>query len=140
MSTTQIQPSAASQGAQLSTPGTTLAPSGNGLGENAFLQLMMDQLQNQDPLNPTDPTQYLSELAQFSQLEQETTIASSASATAGQASTASALALLGRTVAYTYGGSSQTGTVSSVQFGSSGPTLTVGSASGIPLSAITEAS
>ena len=33
---------------------------------------MMDQLKNQDPLNPSDPTQYLSELASFSSLEQET--------------------------------------------------------------------
>jgi flagellar basal-body rod modification protein FlgD len=35
-----------------------------------FLQLLVAQLKNQDPLNPTDGTQFLGELAQFQQLEQ----------------------------------------------------------------------
>jgi flagellar basal-body rod modification protein FlgD len=35
-----------------------------------FLQLLVAQLQNQDPLNPTDSTQFVSQLAQFSELEQ----------------------------------------------------------------------
>jgi len=135
MSTTPINSST------LSTQGTTLTPTSSGLNQNDFLQLMMDQLKNQDPLNPSDPTQYMSELAQFSQLQTETSIASSQATTASQSSAASALALLGRTVTYSdSSGASQSGTVSSVQFGSSGPTLTVGSISGVPLSAITEAS
>jgi flagellar basal-body rod modification protein FlgD len=37
--------------------------------ENMFLQLLVAQLQNQDPLNPADGTQFISELAQFQQLE-----------------------------------------------------------------------
>jgi flagellar basal-body rod modification protein FlgD len=35
-----------------------------------FLQLLVAQLQNQDPLNPTDSSQFVSQLAQFSELEQ----------------------------------------------------------------------
>jgi flagellar basal-body rod modification protein FlgD len=35
-----------------------------------FLQLLVAQMQNQDPLNPTDSTQFVSQLAQFSELEQ----------------------------------------------------------------------
>ena len=35
-----------------------------------FLQLLVSQLQNRDPLNPADSTQFVSQLAQFSQLEQ----------------------------------------------------------------------
>jgi flagellar basal-body rod modification protein FlgD len=131
----------------LSTSGTTYTPpatagstSTDGLGENDFLQLMMDQLQNQDPLNPDDPTQYLSELAQFSSLEQENSIATSAASQATQQSSSSALALLGHSVSYTdASGLTQTGTVSKIDFTSSGPTLTIGTASGITLSAITEA-
>ncbi len=43
----------------------------NGLAnENTFLQLLVAQIQNQDPLNPTDSTTFLTQLAQFSQLEQ----------------------------------------------------------------------
>jgi flagellar basal-body rod modification protein FlgD len=38
--------------------------------EQMFLQLLVAQLQNQDPLNPTDSTQFVSQLAQFSSLEQ----------------------------------------------------------------------
>jgi flagellar basal-body rod modification protein FlgD len=38
--------------------------------EQMFLQLLVAQLQNQDPLNPTDSTTFVSQLAQFSELEQ----------------------------------------------------------------------
>jgi len=37
---------------------------------NMFLQLLVAQLQNQDPLNPTDSTTFVTQLAQFQQLEQ----------------------------------------------------------------------
>lgn len=40
------------------------------LGKDAFLQLLVCQIQNQDPLNPQDDTQFVSQLATFSQLEQ----------------------------------------------------------------------
>jgi len=38
--------------------------------EQQFLQLLVAQLKNQDPLNPMDGTQFVSQLAQFSELEQ----------------------------------------------------------------------
>ena len=40
------------------------------LGRDAFLRMLMVQLQYQDPLNPTDSQQFSSQLAQFSQLEE----------------------------------------------------------------------
>ncbi len=58
-----------------SASGTTIssskssADSSNGLGKEAFLQLLVAQMKYQDPLNPTDNTQYISQLATFSQLE-----------------------------------------------------------------------
>lgn len=42
----------------------------NVLGKNDFLKLMIEQMKNQDPLNPMDGTQYAAQLAQFSSLEQ----------------------------------------------------------------------
>jgi flagellar basal-body rod modification protein FlgD len=39
--------------------------------EQTFMQLLVAQMQNQDPMSPTDPTQMVSELTQFSQLEQQ---------------------------------------------------------------------
>jgi flagellar basal-body rod modification protein FlgD len=123
------------------TSGTTFSNPSNNLGENDFLKLMMDQLQNQDPLNPSDPTQYMSELASFSSLEQETQIAGATSSAATQQATTSALGLLGHTVSYQdSNGVTQSGTVSKVDFTSSGPSLTVGAASGIALGSILEAS
>jgi len=40
------------------------------LDKNAFLQLLVTQLANQDPLNPTDDREFIAQLAQFSMLEQ----------------------------------------------------------------------
>ena len=40
------------------------------LDKDAFLNLLIAQLQNQDPLNPTDSTEFTAQLAQFSSLEQ----------------------------------------------------------------------
>ena len=43
---------------------------GSDLGKDAFLQLLVTQLQYQDPLNPMDNTQFVSQMAQFTSLEQ----------------------------------------------------------------------
>ncbi|MBZ5723569.1 MAG: hypothetical protein LAP87_01095 [Acidobacteriia bacterium] len=48
---------------------TTATPTPT-VDKNMFLQLMVAQLKNQDPLNPSDGTQFLAQLAQFQQLEQ----------------------------------------------------------------------
>lgn len=41
----------------------------NDLDKEAFLQLLVAQMQYQDPLNPSDSTEYMSQLAQYSSLE-----------------------------------------------------------------------
>ena len=63
--------------AQANTSASTNSPSsssassvGSLTSEQTFLQLLVAQIQNQDPLNPTDSTQFVSQLAQFSELEQ----------------------------------------------------------------------
>jgi len=54
-----------------STQKAAAPPSIDGLAnENTFLQLLVAQIKNQDPLQPADSIQFLSQLAQFSQLEQ----------------------------------------------------------------------
>ena len=40
------------------------------LGQDDFMNLLVAQLQNQDPLNPMDSTAFTSQLAEFSSLEQ----------------------------------------------------------------------
>src|SRR4030088_2412996 len=43
--------------------------------KSVFLQLLVAQLKNQDPLQPQDGIQFVTQLAQFSQLEQSTQMA-----------------------------------------------------------------
>lgn len=47
----------------------------NSLGKDAFLKLLMTQMQYQDPLNPMDSTDMLAQLAQFTALEQMMNVA-----------------------------------------------------------------
>lgn len=42
----------------------------NGMDKEAFLQLLVAQMQYQDPLEPTSNTEFISQYAQFSQVEQ----------------------------------------------------------------------
>jgi flagellar basal-body rod modification protein FlgD len=54
-----------------STTSGDLAASDALANEQTFLQLLVAQLQNQDPDDPMDGTQFVTQLAQFSSLEQE---------------------------------------------------------------------
>lgn len=48
----------------------TAAAASKTMGKEAFLTLLITQLQHQDPLNPADSTEFTAQLAQFSSLEQ----------------------------------------------------------------------
>jgi flagellar basal-body rod modification protein FlgD len=47
-------------------------PASQQLGQNDFLNLLVTQLKNQDPLKPVDNQEFVAQLAQFSQLQQST--------------------------------------------------------------------
>lgn len=64
---TQIDPSLYLSSQQQQTKGPA-----NPLGQEAFLQLLITQLQHQDPTNPMEDREYIAQLATFSQLEQLT--------------------------------------------------------------------
>ena len=57
--------------ASTSTTGT------DGLGRDAFLQLLVTQLEHQDPMKPKEDGEFLAQLAQFSSLEKLTRIEAS---------------------------------------------------------------
>jgi flagellar basal-body rod modification protein FlgD len=129
------------------TTGTTATSSSSSslpITQNQFLQMLMAELKNQNPMNPnsSDPMQFVTELAQFTQVEQETNTAESSATIASGQSTASAIALLGHAVNYTdpTTNATATGTVQSVELTSSGPTLTINGTSGIAASAVNEVS
>lgn len=48
--------------------------------KTTFLNLLVAQLRNQDPLNPQDGTQFVAQLAQFTQLEQSMAMSADVSA------------------------------------------------------------
>jgi flagellar basal-body rod modification protein FlgD len=61
--------SAADAGAGASS-GTSAAAAAPPVTESMFLQLLVAQLQNQDPSSPSDSTQFVTQLAQFQTMEQ----------------------------------------------------------------------
>jgi flagellar basal-body rod modification protein FlgD len=72
MSTSPILPAPHAAGSP-TPPTTTALPTGQSLN-NMFLQLLVAQLQHQDPTSPVDPSQFIGQLAQFSQLSETTSI------------------------------------------------------------------
>lgn len=54
--------------------GTKVVSGNDTLGKEAFLQLLVSQMKNQDPFNTQDPSQYVEQMATFSSLEQMTNL------------------------------------------------------------------
>lgn len=65
-----VSPITSSQVTADSTASAASATGGTPPSKEMFLQLLVAQIKNQDPLNPTDSVQFVSQLAQFSELEQ----------------------------------------------------------------------
>lgn len=65
---------ARAQAQATSSPSSPSSSSSSSVGsltsENTFLQLLVAQIKNQDPLNPTDSIQFVGQLVQYSELEQ----------------------------------------------------------------------
>jgi flagellar basal-body rod modification protein FlgD len=137
-------PAAANTGATDNKNTTEATPENPGatLGKNGFLQLMIAQLQAQDPLQPTESSAYVGELAQFTELEQVTNLAQTSSQAAEAQNVAQAVQLIGHKVAYKVPttGATAEGAVQSVQITSSGATLTVEGIGGIEPASITKVS
>jgi flagellar basal-body rod modification protein FlgD len=110
------------------------------LGKDAFLKLLVGQLQNQDPMEPSGNQEFIGQMTAFSQLEQQTNTASTTSTIAGQLAQTSALSLIGRTVTYVdKDGNDQTGKVDQVDMDEDGKaSLTVAGTAGIDIATVTQ--
>jgi flagellar basal-body rod modification protein FlgD len=64
-----IPPTSPTTAATASNTTGAVTSSSVAIDKNMFLQLLVAQLKNQDPLNPTDSTTFVTQLAQFQQLE-----------------------------------------------------------------------
>jgi len=77
------------------------ARGGSELGKDAFMELMLAQLKNQNPLDPQDNGDFIAQLAQFSSLEEMQNLSSTVEDVAGQFRSSQALqasAMVGKTV------------------------------------------
>ncbi len=84
------------------------------LGKDDFLQILVTQLQHQDPTSPMEDKEFIGQMAQFSSLEQITNMSQSFSKLSGLLNSSEAQALLGRTVEVVQGDKSMTGVVSQI--------------------------
>lgn len=51
-------------------PGASQSASSDALGKDAFMALLVEQMKNQDPMNPQSNEDFIAQLASFSSLEQ----------------------------------------------------------------------
>ena len=84
MTTNAINPASPSQAANPTTTATA-----GGL-DSMFMQLLITQLQNQDPLSPMDPSTFVSQLVGVNSLDQVTQINQLLQSTLGSSSAAGA--------------------------------------------------
>ena len=118
--------------ATATTKSTKSTTAGGAMDKNTFLQLLVTQMGNQDPLNPQDNSQQIAQLAQFSSLEQMTNMVSAitkvgdlvqnmdTSVLVGQVSS-----MIGKNIQWSDDGgkTTLTGTVTSVSLASGVPTI-----------------
>jgi flagellar basal-body rod modification protein FlgD len=108
-------------GATGTTPASSVSNPAAILGQDGFLQLLVAEMQNQDPMSSSqDPTQSVTQMAQFSSVEQLTNLVQSSQQ-------AQSIALIGHTVAYTdSAGNPGQGVVDAVTFNQGAPVIDVG--------------
>jgi flagellar basal-body rod modification protein FlgD len=124
--TTPISPTGAPV-SPIASMASTSSADNTKLDSQAFLKLLVAQLQYQDPSKPVDTSSFMNETATLTQVQtmEQNAQASTEMLAAQRAQTASSL--VGHTVSYTASnGSTQTGFVSAATISSANPTLKIG--------------
>ena len=119
------------------------ANSAFGLQFEDLLQIVLTQLQHQDPLEPLENFEFVSQLAQFSQIQQGETTNERLDEVLRTEATSQATSLLGREVDVPAGAAVISGRVVSVSFENGDPRITIETdddrtISGIALNTVTQ--
>jgi flagellar basal-body rod modification protein FlgD len=131
MQVNSLTPTPSSSSSSTSSTQATAAATAT-VNYNEFLQLLIAEMQNQDPTQPTDPTQYMSQLASFSEVEQSVQTNNTLSSMLTSSALSQAEQAIGHTVTSADG--SVSGKVVSVTIGSTGTvTATLDNGSTLPL-------
>jgi flagellar basal-body rod modification protein FlgD len=110
------------------------------LDPKAFLQLLVAQLQYQDPSNPVDTSSFMNQTATLSQVQTMTSMSSTLTALVSAQQAQSATSLIGKQITYADANGVQVhGVVTSASLLAGGATLHVGDTS-VPLSSVLEVS
>jgi flagellar basal-body rod modification protein FlgD len=116
---------------------STASSTGLSLDPQAFLQLLVAQLQYQDPTSPVDTSTFMDQTAMLSQVQSMTSMQTTLSSMMTAQQLQSATAMIGKSITYTdSNGTVHTGIADGVTGASTNPMLTVGLVS-VPLASIT---
>lgn len=119
-----------------STASTTVNPKAS-LTASDFLNLMVTQLQNQDPTNPTSSSELLSQMSQIGQLQSATSLQTSLSSFGLQTSVSAASSMIGKEVhGLDSNGGPLSGIVTSVQIQSGNVSMGLDNGSTVALTNI----
>ncbi len=106
---------------------TFTAAAGNTLGKDAFLQLLLMQLRNQDPLNPMNDREFITQMAQLSSLEATQGLNSQVDMLLLAQMQTQAMQMVDRDIEYLdENGETQTGKVTGVRLDGIPPKLMIG--------------
>lgn len=101
-----------------------------GVSQDDFLKIFLTQLSFQDPLEPVDNREFLAQLAQFSAVEQMRQTNENVEGLLAVQAATQAIGLIGRTVEVASAAGNSVGQVTTLDFRSGRPLLTVRQADG----------
>ncbi len=119
-------------------PSSVTKPNSLSLNSSDFIQMMITQLQNQDPIQPTDSNALLQQMSAIGQMESSSNLATTLQSLTLQNQIGAASSLIGKTVTgQDTDGNSLSGLVNSVQVTQSGVTLNLDTGKTLALSNLT---
>ena len=122
-------------GGTYSGPAKAVSATSGTLDKQAFLELLVTQLRNQDPSSPMDSNALMAQTTQMASMESLTEISTTSRESFALQMRAAAATLVGQNVSYSDGTTTITGAVTGVSYAGSVPTVTVGGKE-VPLDSI----